>query len=63
MKKDWKFKKGNQPLALDPSFDDSKWESVSVPHDWAIYGPFKLSKLDKKKVLMEHLNNLTIVFN
>ena len=21
-------------------FDDSSWESVTVPHDWAIYGPF-----------------------
>ncbi len=22
------------------SYDDSSWEDVSVPHDWAIYGPF-----------------------
>ena len=22
------------------SFDDSKWESVNLPHDWAIKGPF-----------------------
>ena len=22
------------------TFNDSQWESVCVPHDWAIYGPF-----------------------
>jgi beta-galactosidase len=22
------------------NFNDSKWETVTVPHDWAIYGPF-----------------------
>ena len=25
---------------IDPDFDDSAWESVVVPHDWAIGGPF-----------------------
>ncbi|KAK8118870.1 uncharacterized protein PG998_003496 [Apiospora kogelbergensis] len=24
----------------NPSFDDSAWEAVDVPHDWAIKGPF-----------------------
>ncbi len=37
---DWKFTKGEVPDAANPSFDDAKWQTVSVPHDWAIYGPF-----------------------
>lgn len=23
-----------------PSFNDTKWETVTIPHDWAIFGPF-----------------------
>ncbi|MCO6044036.1 DUF4982 domain-containing protein [Aeoliella sp. ICT_H6.2] len=38
---DWKFAKGEQPdVARDLQFDDSTWESVRIPHDWAISGPF-----------------------
>lgn len=25
---------------VQPNFDDSHWESVTLPHDWAIAGPF-----------------------
>lgn len=41
LEKDWKFLSGedNSEYAR-PSFDDSNWQTVSVPHDWAIYGPF-----------------------
>jgi beta-galactosidase len=35
----WKFAKGNFEKASQPKFDDSKWQDVSVPHDWAISGP------------------------
>ena len=40
LEKNWKFSKGDVAEAADPTFDDSRWESVTVPHDWAIYGPF-----------------------
>ena len=36
----WKFQKGDFEAANKVNFNDSKWESVIVPHDWAIYGPF-----------------------
>jgi len=36
----WKFTKGNPENAERPGFNDATWESVSVPHDWAISGPF-----------------------
>ncbi|MEM0965857.1 MAG: glycoside hydrolase family 2 TIM barrel-domain containing protein [Verrucomicrobiota bacterium] len=40
LKEGWKFKFGPQPDGEKIGFDDSTWESVSVPHDWAIRGPF-----------------------
>jgi beta-galactosidase len=40
----WRFAKSGPALfGLHPEnvdFDDSRWEEVRVPHDWAIYGPF-----------------------
>ncbi|HLO58467.1 MAG TPA: glycoside hydrolase family 2 TIM barrel-domain containing protein [Bacteroidales bacterium] len=35
----WKFSKGNPQNAAQVKFDDSKWQDVRIPHDWAIYGP------------------------
>ncbi|HAH25858.1 MAG TPA: glycoside hydrolase family 2 [Prolixibacteraceae bacterium] len=35
----WKFSKGNFPHAEQAKFDDTKWNDVTVPHDWAISGP------------------------
>ncbi len=40
LEKGWKFQKGDVPEAMSPDFDDRKWEQVTIPHDWAIYGPF-----------------------
>lgn len=40
LEKNWRFTKGDDPAAAASTFNDSQWESVSIPHDWAIYGPF-----------------------
>ena len=40
LEKGWKFHLGDAVQAQEPGYDDSAWENVSVPHDWAIYGPF-----------------------
>lgn len=40
LEKNWKFSRTDDAKAVEPSFDDSKWQNVTVPHDWAIYGPF-----------------------
>ena len=32
LEKGWRFVKGEQANASDPLFDDSKWETVVVPH-------------------------------
>ena len=49
---DWKFQKGSIENAYTVDFDDSKWENVTVPHDWAIYGPFD-KEVDKQLVKIE----------
>ncbi|MDF1575386.1 MAG: glycoside hydrolase family 2 TIM barrel-domain containing protein [Bacteroidales bacterium] len=37
---DWRFAKGDQQAAIAADFDDTDWEVVDLPHDWAISGPF-----------------------
>ena len=37
---DWKFTKSDPQGSAEPGFDDSGWNVVNVPHDWAIKGPF-----------------------
>lgn len=48
LEKNWKFTKGDFPEAATVEFNDTKWETVTVPHDWAIFGPF-----DRKYDLQE----------
>jgi len=38
--RDWKFSKGDAAGAEAANFDDAAWQSVGLPHDWAIAGPF-----------------------
>ncbi|WP_053990921.1 DUF4982 domain-containing protein [Mangrovimonas sp. TPBH4] len=48
----WKFNKGHHPEAISPKYNDNSWEEVTVPHDWAIYGPFD-KEIDKQVVAIE----------
>src|SRR5690554_447 len=38
--KDWYFIRQDVPNAHQTQLDTKEWETVSVPHDWAIAGPF-----------------------
>ncbi|MBL7737997.1 MAG: DUF4982 domain-containing protein [Chitinophagaceae bacterium] len=38
--RDWKFLLGNDSAAIQPSYDDSKWRKLSLPHDWSIESDF-----------------------
>src|SRR6185503_19735030 len=38
--KDWKFFLGNDSTAANDGFDDSKWRTVHLPHDWSIESNF-----------------------
>lgn len=40
LKNGWRFAREPVPNMTDPEFDDSDWQPVRVPHDWAIAGPF-----------------------
>ncbi|BAV05194.1 beta-galactosidase [Filimonas lacunae] len=40
LEKNWKFTKGDVSNAAEQQFNDAAWQTVTVPHDWAIYGPF-----------------------
>lgn len=40
LEKGWKFTKGEVSNAEMPAFNDAKWETIDIPHDWAIFGPF-----------------------
>lgn len=48
LEKNWKFINEDIPEAKDINYKDSGWQSVTIPHDWAIYGPF-----DRKYDLQE----------
>ncbi|MDQ5930102.1 MAG: beta-galactosidase, partial [Bacteroidota bacterium] len=37
---DWQFIKEDATGAENPTFDDSKWRKLNVPHDWSIEGSY-----------------------
>jgi hypothetical protein len=34
----WKFALSDEQRMSSPVFDDSKWQTVSLPHDWSVKG-------------------------
>ncbi len=41
----WRFAQGEQDQqVVQPGFDDSGWQAVQLPHDWAISGPFNANE-------------------
>ena len=62
LEKGWKFTREDAAEFSNPDFDDSAWQNVTVPHDWAIYGPFSIHNdrqniaitQDGQKEAMEH---------
>ncbi len=48
----WKFTRVDDASYSDVNVDDNKWQNVSVPHDWAISGPFD-KEVDKQVVAIE----------
>lgn len=43
LERGWRFHLGEAEGAAALEFDASSWETVTVPHDWAIKGPFDMS--------------------
>lgn len=51
--KHWKFTRDDNAEAARPDFDDTAWQQVSVPHDWAIYGPFGIDNDKQKTAILQ----------
>ena len=45
--KDWKFIQSDVKDAEKQIFDDSKWRTLNLPHDWSIEGEFKEDAVTK----------------
>ncbi len=41
----WKYKKEITPWVFRYDFGDSNWETIDVPHDWSINGPFDSAEI------------------
>lgn len=54
----WKFSREKNDDAYRPGFNDKDWQTVSVPHDWAIYGPFDKA-VDRQVVAITQNNEKT----
>jgi len=52
LQKNWQFIQSDPSGAMEPNFNDKDWKTVSVPHDWAIYGPFDRNN-DLQKVAVK----------
>lgn len=55
LREGWKFSKGSHEGAATKTFNDRGWQAVTVPHDWAIYGPFD-KEIDKQVVAITQNN-------
>ena len=49
LEKGWKFTREDSQEFIHADYNDAGWQSVRVPHDWAIYGPFSVEN-DKQNV-------------
>ena len=62
LEKGWKFSREDRAEFSESAYNDAHWQSVTVPHDWAIYGPFDMEndiqrtaiKQDGQKAAIEH---------
>lgn len=62
LERGWRFTRDDSQTFSLVECDDSSWQQVTVPHDWAIYGPFSINNdrqnvaitQDGQKEAMEH---------
>ncbi|MCD8101239.1 MAG: beta-galactosidase, partial [Alistipes sp.] len=58
LEKEWRFTKGDPAGAMEAGYDDSAWEVVRVPHDWAVYGPFDSIHDAQKVAIVQNLEQV-----
>lgn len=49
----WRFTRENEQDFAAADKDDSHWQSVRVPHDWAIAGPFDIKNDAQEEIIWE----------
>ena len=54
LEKNWKFHRGEAEGAHHAVYEDNKWQDVTIPHDWAIYGPFSRDNDLQYKAVFEN---------
>lgn len=62
LERGWRFTRDDSADFIAADYDDSHWQEVRIPHDWAIYGPFSIHNdrqnvaitQDGQKEAMEH---------
>ena len=62
LERGWRFTREDSAEFIAEDYDDKAWQEVTVPHDWAIYGPFSIHNdrqnvaitQDGQKEAMEH---------
>ena len=62
LERGWRFTREDRAEFIAPDYDDKAWQEVTIPHDWAIYGPFSIHNdrqnvaitQDGQKEAMEH---------
>ena len=62
LERGWRFTREDSAEFTSPDYDDKAWQEVTIPHDWAIYGPFSIHNdrqnvaitQDGQKEAMEH---------
>ena len=62
LERGWRFTREDSAEFIAEDYDDKAWQQVTVPHDWAIYGPFSIHNdrqnvaitQDGQKEAMEH---------
>ena len=62
LERGWRFTREDSAEFIAEDYDDKAWQEITVPHDWAIYGPFSIHNdrqnvaitQDGQKEAMEH---------
>ena len=57
LEKNWKFIRTDEANQKNADYDDSKWQTVTVPHDWAIYGPFGAYDVQNTKIVQDGMKD------
>lgn len=62
LREGWRFTREDDASFSRIGYDDAKWQSVVVPHDWAIHGPFS-PDIDKQFLAISQDGQKTPIYH